>query len=217
MGLHEEIETPVKAKAVVAFSVVLAVGGDRQISFNGHFDRDDDPDTQNEIVDRIMQVGDRQKAKYDLAKQEAEFEEAARHLRNFLNAIPMAEKTSQHQIATLKVELQAMEEARRDKFNEYASQHVEQRRKGLFVPRGAQESTLRNMDIEIDKKRRAIEAAPKDAEQQRGISVNNIYAKQDELKKRRAYINDLRSLAGLGPHTFMEGIENEDPLGAKGA
>lgn len=208
---------PAIPKAVVAFSVVLNVGGDRQVSFNGHFDRDDDQESQNRIVDRVMAVGDRQKAKYDLEKAENEFEEAARHLRNFLNAVPMAEKEVEYRVAVLKVELAEMIKVRNERYNEYAAKHVADRRKGPFEPRGAQIGALANMDNEIEKKRHAIEAAPKDAEQQRQISLNNIYVKQDDLKKRRAHIDDLRRLAGLGPHEFMAGIENEDPLGAEGA
>jgi len=57
------------------------------------------------------------------------------------------------------------------------------------------------MDSEIEKKKAAIVANPADADQQRQIAVNNIYAKQDDLKKRRAAINDLRKLAGLPEHS----------------
>ncbi len=193
-----------KPEPVVAGSVVVNCGGDRQINLNFHFGRDDPPESQNAILDKIMALGDRQQAKYSLRKMEDEFEEVGRHLRNFLNAIPIAEKT-QHQIAVLQAKLVAQREARDDVFNQGYEAHGASKRRGVFEPSGALKGRLNGMDIDIKKTEEAIAAVPADVAQHKSQTAVNVQKYQDDLKKRRAQINDLRKIAGLDPNIlFMD-------------
>lgn len=194
-----------KPEPVVAGSIVVNCGGDRQINLNFHFGRDDPAEVQNTILDRIMALGDRQQAKYSLRKMEDEFEEVGRHLRNFLNAIPIAEKTAQHQLAVLNTQLVAQREARDEVYNQGYNAHVASKRRGVFEPSGALKSRLNGMDSDIAKTEAAIKAVPNDVAQGRAQTAVNILKYQDDLKKRRAQINDLRKIAGLDPNdSFMD-------------
>lgn len=194
-----------KPEAVVAFSLVVGCGDARQMNFNAHFGRDEDPAVQNAIIDKIMALGDRQKARYDLSKMESEFEEVGRHLRNFLNAIPIAEKTAEHQLAVLNAKLVAQRGARDDVFKAGYEAHGVSKRRGVFEPAGALKGRLNGMDIDIAKTEAAIAAVPADVAQGRSLTATNVLKYQDDLKKRRAQINDLRKVAGLDPNTlFME-------------
>lgn len=203
--LFPEPEREPKPEPVVAGSVVVNCGGDRQINLNFHFGRDEDPSVQNAILDKIMALGDRQQARYSLKKMEDEFEEVGRHLRNFLNAIPVAEKMAQHQLAVLNAKLVAQREARDDVFKQGYEAHGASKRRGVFEPTGALKGRLNGMDIEIKKTEEAIAAVPADTAQHKSQTAVNIQKYQDDLKKRRAAINDLRKLAGLEPNTlFMD-------------
>ena len=217
MDRQDEIEAPVKAQPVVTFSIGVVCGDGRQISFNGHFGRDDDAVTQNDIIDRVMRIGNRQKATYDLEKEYKDFEQVGRTIKNFLSAIPMAEKNAKYQIAALKVEAQAKQEARDEVFNEAYKAHVDSHRKSAFVPSGNLKSRLAAMDSEIQKVKDKIAAVPADADQDRQKTAENVYRYQDDLKKRRVHINDLRKMAGLEPYTEFLDEEKANPLEVKGA
>lgn len=210
---NKSIMEGVKAAPAIGYSVVANLGGDRQFTAQCFVDSDETDDNINRAIDKVFRAVDRQKAKYDLEKQEAEFEEAARHLRNFLNAVPIAETELKHRIAVLKVELQAMQEAEKAVFDEGYNAHVSANRKGAFEPRGALLSRLNGMDADIKKKMAEIEAAPKDGAQSREQTMNTIARYQEDIIKRRAYINELRRMAGREPHTAFEGIEFEKPGG----
>lgn len=201
--IRKEPEPDPKPEAVVAGSLVVNCGGDRQINLNFHFGRDEDPAVQNAILDKIMALGDRQKAKYDLDKLETEFEEVGRHLRNFLNAIPVAEQTAKHQIAVLQARLAAQKEARDDVFKQGYEAHGASKRRGVFEPTGALKGRLGGMDIDIKKTEDAIAAVPADLAQHKSQTAVNVQKYQDDLKKRRAYINDLRKIAGREPNTLF--------------
>lgn len=200
---------PPKPEPVVAFSYVVSLGGDRQLNFNAHFGRDAAPEVQNAILDKIALLGDRQKAKYDLAKLEDEFEEVGRHLRNFLNAIPVAKKTAEHQLAVLRTQLGAQKDARDEVYKQGYDAHMKTR-KGAYEPTGALKGRLNGMDIDIRKTEEAIAAVPNDTVQHLSQTAVNVQKYQDDLKKRRAQINDLRKIAGLGENVlFMDEQETK--------
>lgn len=194
-----------KPEAVVAVSVVVTCGGDRQMNLNAHFGRDDDPAVQNAILDKIMALGDRQKAKYDIGKLEMEFEEVGRHLRNFLYAIPIAKQSAQHQSAVLNVRLLAQREAREEAYKQGYDAHISSKRRSAYEPSGALKGKLGGMDSDIRKTEEAIAALPNDTAQALSQTAVNVQKYQDDLKKRRQAINDLRKIAGLGENVlFMD-------------
>lgn len=206
-----------KPATAIGYSIAVNMGGDRQMTVQCFVGEDEDDECINRRIDKVFRVVDRQKARYDLDKQYSEFEEAARHLRNFLNAIPLAEKNSLHQTAALKVELAAKEGARKEVWEEGYQAHLTGRRKGEFVPGGALKGRLAAMDSEIQKVREKIAAVPADTDQHKAKVLIDVRRYQDDLHKRRLYINDLRKLAGLGEYTEFLDEEKANPLEVKGA
>lgn len=202
----------VKTAPAIGYSIVVNMGGERQMTVQCFVDSDETEEMISRKIDKVFRVVDRQKAKYDLDKEEKEFEEAARHLRNFLNAIPIAETELKHRIAVMKVELQGMQEGRKQVYEAGYEKFLGSNKKGTFRPAGALESQLRAMDSEIEKKIKAIEAAPNDGAQSRETTLNTIARYQEDITKRRAYINELRKMAGREPHTAFDGIETEKPV-----
>lgn len=201
MGQDKDDSFGLKPGVAIGYSLACALGGDRQMTVQCFVDEAEDDETVNRKIDRVFRVMDRQKAKYDLDKEEREFEEVGRHLRNFLNAIPQAKMAAQAQQKTLEAELLGMQDARKEVHDEAYAAFKASGRKGQFQPRGALEGRLRNMDAEIQKKRDKIAALPNDIAQHRSETVQNVLKYQADLKKRRAHINDLRRLAGLGVNT----------------
>jgi hypothetical protein len=197
----------VKQAPAIGYSIVSNMGGDRQMTVQCFVAEDEDLAVINSKIDRIFSVLDRKKAHYDLTKLEKEIEEVGRHLRNFLNAIPMAEKTAEHQIAVLKVKLAEQEKYRDELEKDGYNEHIKSGRKGNYVPKGHALSKINAVNAEIEKTREAIAAVPKDTEQHRETTRVNVQRYKDDLKKRRAEINDLRMIAGLPP--YMEFLVEE--------
>ena len=206
-----------KPATAIGYSIVTNMGGDRQMTVQCFVGEDEDEGIINARIDAVFRICDRQKAKYDLKRLYDEFEEKARHLRNFLNAIPIAEKNGQFQVAALKVELSAKEDARKEVFDEGYNAHAKSSRRGPFEPGGALKSRLTAMDAEIQKVREKIAAVPADIQQHKDKVLIDVQRYQDDLRKCRLVINDLRTQAGLEPYTEFMVEETANPLEAKGA
>lgn len=196
MGQDQDKDFGLKPATAIGYSILSNLGGDRQMTVQCFVGEDEDIGLINTKIDRVMAVLDRQKAKYDLDKEEKEFEEVALHTRNFLNAIPMAEKAAQAQLETLKAELLGMQDARKEVWDGGYEAHRAGKRQGSFAPTGAMKGRIQNMDNEIAKKEAAIRALPNDTGQHRDQTVVNVRKYQDDMAKRRQRINDLRHLAG---------------------
>ena len=193
------------ASPLAALNIVVAAGDGRQFNLAMNISFADPPDLVNEMIDRATQMMDRQKARYDLERLENEFEEAGRHLHNFLNAIPVAEQTAKHQLAVLQSTLSGQRDAREDAYKSGYEAHLASGRRGTFAPAGHLRQKLAAMDAEIKKTEEAILALPNDLAQTKQTTFQTIYKYQDDLKKRRKAINDLRRQAGLEPNIlFMD-------------
>lgn len=203
------IEAQVKPEPVVAVSVTCNLGGERQMQLNAHFGRDESPEEQNRILDGVMRIADRQKARYDLEKLEDNFNVVGINTRNLLAGLPIADNVEKIKVAKLKLELAAKEDARKEVYQGGYNDHVNNHRKGEFEPKGAFKQRLSVMDMEIQKVRDAVLASPNDAVQEREKLVNTIRRYQEDMRIKRVQINDLRRLAGLNANTEFEDVENE--------
>lgn len=212
-----EHETAPKQVPAIGYSILCNMGGDRQMTVQCFVGEDESEDVIAARMDKVFRVVDRQKARYDLDKLYKEFEEAGRHLRNFLNAIPIAEHQAKHQIAVLEAELSAMQDAKKEVFNQGYEQHTASKRRGPFEPSGALKGRLNAMEQEIQKKRDRIRQVPEEQRQHRDQTLINVQKYQDDLRRMRLKINDTRTLAGLGPYEEFLAEETASPLEAKGA
>jgi hypothetical protein len=192
--------TILKPEPVVAVTITCNLGGERQMSLAAHFERDMPAEQQNEILDRVMKVADRQKARYDLDKEEENFKIVGLNTRNAILAISAGEATANSQIERLKIELAAKIEAREEVFKAAYDAHATSGRRGTFEPKGVILQKLNLADSEIGKTRAALEAAPADAAQHRAQLVGSIQRNQEDMRIRRKRINELRGIAGLPPN-----------------
>ena len=195
---HEDFSgTILKPEPVIAVTVTCNLGGERQMNLAAHFERDADPAEQNRILDQVMKIADRQKARYDLEKMEENFNVVGMNTRNFLLAMSGAEMEVKTRIERMKHELEAKRDAKKEVHDEAYAEWQASGKRGEFKPRGVDLQRINLADAEINKLVAAIEAAPKDAAQERAKSVDTIQRHQEDLRLRRKQINDLRHLAGL--------------------
>lgn len=199
----------VRPEPVVAVTVTCNLGGERQMQLAAHFNRDASEEEQSAILDRVMRTADRQKARYDLEKLEENFNIVGLNTRNVITAMGAAESELKTRVAKLKIELAAKEEARKDVFNEAYEAHAKDR-SGPFNPKGHVLQKLNAMDQDITNAKAAVDAAPKDAEQERAKLIASIQRNQEDLRIRRKQINDLRHLAGLSPNTEFTDAETAE-------
>lgn len=197
-----------KPEPVVAVTVTCNLGGERQLNLAAHFERDASPDEQNRILDQVMKIADRQKARYDLEKLEENFNVVGMNTRNLVAALSGADVELSTRIKQMKAKLDGQEEGRKEIHDEAYNEHVASDRRGEFKPKGSVLQKLNLADNEIAKTRAAIEAAPADAEHERHKLVQTILRNQEDLRIRRKQINDLRALAGLSGNTEYEDAEN---------
>lgn len=194
----EPIEPHVSlASPLAAVKIAVALGDRRQMEMAINISAADPPEVQDAMLQNALDRMDRIQARYDLEQLEKRFEETGRHLRNFLNAIPVAEQAEKHRTAVLNVELATKRDARKEAYEEGYNAHVSSGRKGTYEPKGALLSRLNGMDAEIRKVEEAIAALPNDTAQHKATTVTNIQKYQDDLRDQRRKINDLRTLAGL--------------------
>lgn len=196
------------ASPLAAVTISCSLGERRQMQMSINISCADPVEVQNAMLDNAMQRMDRQQARYDLEKLEENFQLVGLNTRNAILALNSADIAQKSQVERLKAELEGKREARVEVFNKAYGEHTAGNRKGEFVPKGFVRANLSRMDADIQKTVDAIEAAPKDAEQEKGKIVGSIQRNQEDLRQRRKQINDLRHLAGLEPTTEFEDAES---------
>jgi hypothetical protein len=118
MGQDQDKDFGLKPGVAIGYSIACNLGGERQMTVQCFVDESEPDEAVHARIDRVFRVVDRQKAKYDLDREIKEFEEVALHTRNFLNAIPMADRAARAQVETLGAELLGLQEARKEVYDE---------------------------------------------------------------------------------------------------
>lgn len=192
------------ASPLAAVTITCGLGERRQMNMAINISCADPLEVQNEMLDRAMLLLDRQQARYDLEEHEKNFTVVGLNTRNLLSGIPVAENVLKNQIASLRARLEGQVEAR-DDFQKEEVDKWNASKRGAYKASGHVQSKFGAMDAEIQKTKDALDAAPKDAEQERAKLKNTIARNQEDLRIRRQHINDLRRLAGLSENTeFMD-------------
>ena len=181
----------------IGCSVTMNLGGDRQIVLQSHFASDMGVADQNGVIDRLLLLGDRQKARYDLEREEDQFREVGENLIKILDGIPFAEANYKRQMAALNVELMTKREAKDQEYKEGYDEFLARGGKGAYAPKGHRQAALNRMDNDIAAVEEKIKAAPNDRAQHRQELIKSVLHYQGDLKRRRAKINALRETAGL--------------------
>lgn len=206
---HDGFAAPVAAiNPLAAVTITCGLGERRQIQIALNISCDHPPEVQDAMLDQAMRRLDRQQARYDLEKLEENFQLVGLNTRNAILALDSAGATLKAQIERLKAELAGKEEGRKAIHDEAYAEWTKSGRRGAFNPKGSVLQKLNLADADIRKTKEAIEAAPRDAEQERAKIVGGVQRGQEDLRLRRRQINDLRKLAGLDPTTEFEDVEN---------
>lgn len=195
-----KIEVP-----AIGCSFTTNLGGDRQIVLQTHFAQDMSEETINGLLDRMLKIGDRQKAKYDLEKLEEEFRTVGVALVNLLDGFPIAERNHareqlerQERIGLLRNE--------QDQVNKDAyATHVNAGKRGPFTLKGHAEQKFNAIQAEINNLLEREKTADADKDQHRQTLLNSVVHYQQDIAKRRVKLNAIRALAGYDACTeFLE-------------
>lgn len=188
------------ASPLAMVTVTCNLGGERQMQMAINISAADPVDVQNTMLDGAMQIMDRQKARYDLEKVEEQFRQVGMNLRNMLAGLPIADNVLSNQVASITAQLQGKSEGLEDIRKEAYDEHAKSGRRGAYKADNLTRSRLTAVQSEIDKLKMALEAAPRDAAQEREKLVNSILRYQEDMVQRRKQVNDLRRAAGLDPN-----------------
>lgn len=210
MDREEQFTGAVSAASPLAMvTISCGLGERRTMQMALNISAADEPDIQNEMLDRAMRIMDRQQARYDLDGKEANFKQVGLNTRNMIAGMAVAKSVVDNQIASLTAQLEGKTEAREALWSEGYDAHVKSGRAGAYKPKGFEDQRLKVAESEIAKLRSALEAAPNDAERERANLVTSIQRNQFDLKERRKEINGLRAMAGLELNTEFSEEENK--------
>jgi hypothetical protein len=200
-------EQPSVEVPAIGCSFTTNLGGERQIVLQTHFAQDMSEETINGLLDRMLKIGDRQKAKYDLEKIEEEFRTVGVALTNLLDGFPIAEinhaKEQVERAERLEVLREMQTAARNESYDEFAKAG----KRGTFVLKGHALQKVNNIGAEILKLEERERAAANDKQQHRETLLNSVRHYRQDLAKRRVKLNAMRTLAGLPPNTEFEEAE----------
>lgn len=196
------------ANPLAMVTISCGLGDRRTMQMAINISAADDLDVQNAMLDQAMGLMDRQQARYDLEELEKNFTQVGLTTRNLIAAMSGADIEVKTRVERLKAELAGKEEGRKAIHDEAYGAHVSSGRRGEFKPAGLVQQRLNAADIEIQKTKDAIEAAPADAAQHRATLIQNVLRHQEDIRIRRLKINDLRALAGLPLNREYEDAEN---------
>lgn len=182
----------------IDIEVIVGCGDTRQIKLRTMIGRNAAPESAHAIVDKVLAIGDRQKARYDLESQVEEMNRVATTLTGLIASLPIAQAN-----------YIADQEKRREEFRGYEAdyaklhdegyeEHVKSGRSaGSFQPKGARKSNMERLKMAAGKKREEIDRAKAEAEQLFQTQIKSAEHYREDLAKRREKVNGLRRIAGL--------------------
>lgn len=199
--LHEE---PTPEPAVPAevpapgidISVIVAASDNRQIQLRTMLVQDTPLEIQNAVLDRLMALGDRQKARYDLDKLEEEFRLVGVTLTNLIDGLPHAERVHLEAQEKRTAEIKQWSEKFQAEHDIGYADFVKTGRQGKWEPKGNRKANMDRMLQAAAKVQEQMVAAEADRLQHRQELTKSVAHYQDDLGKRRKKLNALRALAG---------------------
>lgn len=200
--------TLVERKPAIGYSIAANIGDRRQLTVQCFVHEDEPDDVINGKLDRIMRVIDRQQAYYDLEAEMEGFDKVGNTLQHNLEALPIAESNTKKEIAELGIKLSEFEVALAAERQEGYSEWSKKGGRGTYEPKGFRLNKINALEAQIKTIKDAIEAKPKDDAQHRQEVAKNIAHFQQDLKKRRARVNELRAMLGKEPITAYKAEED---------
>lgn len=185
----------------IAATFVTTLGGDRQITLQTHLFQDMDDATIHALIDRMLRIGDRQKAKYDLEKVEAEFRTVGNALVDMIAAIPVAERNHAKTVVERGETIRALQEGQTQVRDDAYAEFTKTGKRGTFQLKGHAATAFSRIQAEINKVEEAARSAENDRAQWKQTQAHNIERFRRDLKDRREKLNAMRKLAGFDPCT----------------
>lgn len=183
-----------KAPAV-GVSVTMNLGGDRQIVLQTFFEQEDSETAKNRLVDGLLKVGDRQKAKYEITDFEEGLIKHRTALANFEEDLARIEEDHKRKINSLNIEVIEMHSLRKDEYEAGYAEHMKAGRRTEYEPRGFRQTNLARIDsaLETNKQGKHKLEAERDAavgnlEISRKRYKEEIARIESEIEKRRILI-----------------------------
>lgn len=214
-----------------AFSLVVGISDDAQITFQSGFEGDESDDIVNARIDRIVRIAERQQALRKIPKLEKDLIQQKEQLAQFHENRAQIELDADTKISTLEIELEQREKQREPEraafeaeinmkllemqqrktalFNEGLEEHTRSGRLGQYKPVGARKANLERIDkaIEEGKEARAKAVADFDLAYQSGIDT----AKAEIEKARNEREQALRANQ-ISVDRFTEAVANTEAL-----
>lgn len=164
------MDTAPRAAEAVGFSCTLNTGENRQVVFQTFFARDLPIKEANAIIDRMMLIVDRQKAKYEIADLEADLTKHENALSQFDEDLGRIELDFKAKRARRAVEMQECERVKEETKDAGYEEHTQSGKRGPYEPRGHVRQKMDVCDSQIAKHKEA--QAKDDAE--RETQIGNI-------------------------------------------
>lgn len=208
MAAAEETEAlPQKPVFALDASLTMNLGGDRQLALNTRMLRDDSEDEVQAQLDKLLRQGDRAKARYDLEELEAQFHVVGKTINDGIAAVPGIEFTLTTARQARQDQIKDVESKREAILSDAMSRHMAAGKTGDLKITGYAKQQIENCNRDIDKIKAEDELAVAQSLSERELVLGKIAHYQEDLKKRRTKINQLRALAGRDPITDYAEIE----------
>jgi len=180
-------------------SIVVGCGDTRQISLRTMIAAATPEEQANAFLDKAFRIADRQRARYDLEKEEHELDQVGTALTALIAGLPIAQRTYLQTVEKLKAEMKACSEQYQKLHEEGYEEHTRTGRRGGYEPTGARKTNMlrakqQGLKIADELARQKTEAA-----QQLENNLKSIERYRKDLVARKEKIDGMRKIVGLGP------------------
>jgi hypothetical protein len=143
--------------AALGVSITATLGGTRQIVLQNYIAADTPTGEKHRLIDEMMALADRQSAKADIIELRKEQEELARSLAQYDVDRVEADRQFDKAQAELDVQILTLQSDHKDFYEKGYNTHVGGGRTGSYKPKGAAESHLKVLELQVEKIKEAKE------------------------------------------------------------
>lgn len=183
----------------IGISYIAQLGGDRQMTLQTFVAREDSPEAANRVIDHMIALGERQKARFDLDREEEQFHLKGAAIENMIRAIPHAEENHRLLLADKLKAIGDLEAKSEAEIAEGYDEHALGGRKGSYSLTGARKQRVEGMARDLARHKADVEKAEAERSQFLQNQEHTILHHQTEFLKMRSRINNMRSTGGLPP------------------
>ena len=188
----------------IDISVVVGCGDTRQISLRTMLVASTPEAEANALLDKVFRIADRQRARYDLEKEEHEFDQVGTALTALIAGLPIAQRTYLQTVEKLKAEMKVCSEQYDKLHEEGYEEHTRTGRRGGYEPTGARKANMERAKVQGKKIAEEIDRQRTEAAQQLENSLKSIERYRKDLVARKEKVDGMRKVVGLGPISGFE-------------